>query len=168
MKCILSLSHGNSAPERGFSINKLILKVHGYSTYKDTLRALWLVKDELLQVGGETKFPITKEILADIKASYTRSEADQVEKNAAQETELQRRKESKAADAARESIHKEVKKAENDISEAKSGISVANNLIFEKAPENIGKRIQRQLKVGNERKKKFKEDLGKLENKKKN
>ena len=29
VKCVLSDSHGNSAPERGFSINKHLLNVHG-------------------------------------------------------------------------------------------------------------------------------------------
>ena len=71
-----------------------------------TLTALWLVKDELLQVGGETKFPVTKELLADIKASYTRYEADCFAKKASQEAKLQRKKESEAADNARESIKK--------------------------------------------------------------
>ena len=54
VKSVVSLSHRNSTPERGFSINKLILEVHGYSTYEDTLTALRLVKDELLRVGGES------------------------------------------------------------------------------------------------------------------
>ena len=30
MKCVLSLSHGNAVPERGFSINKIMLESHGY------------------------------------------------------------------------------------------------------------------------------------------
>ena len=131
IKCVLSLSHGNITPERGFSINKLILEVHGYSTYEDTLTALRLVKDELLRVGGKTKL-ITKELLADVKTSYTRYEADRIAKKAGQEAELRSKKDSEAADgAARESIHKEVKKVENDISEAKYGISVANDLILQ-------------------------------------
>ena len=45
-----------------------------------TLTALRFVKDELLEVGGETKFSFTKELLADIKASYTRYKADRVTK----------------------------------------------------------------------------------------
>ena len=151
IKCVLSLSHGNSTPERGFSINKLILEIHGYSKYEDTLTGLWFVKDEILRVGDETKFPITKYLLADIKASYTRYEADRVAKKAAQVAELRRKKESKAAVAARESLHKEVEKVVNDISEANLGISVANDLILQaqsdlkKALENKGKGIQRQL-----------------------
>ena len=91
--------------------------------YDDTLTAHRLVKDELRRVGGEIKFPITKELLADVKASYTRYEADRFAKKMAQEAKLRRKKESKAADAARESIHKEVEKVENYIFEAKSGIS---------------------------------------------
>ena len=87
---------------------------------------------------------------------------------------------SEATDAARESIHKEVEKVENDISEAKSGVSVASDLILqaqsdlEKALENKVKCIQKhlieiataKLKVGNERVLKFEEDLCKLEKKK--
>ena len=40
LHCLLVLPHGSSDPERGFSINKNILKVHGYSTKEDTLIAL--------------------------------------------------------------------------------------------------------------------------------
>ena len=59
IQCVLSLSHGNSTPERGFSINKLLLAVHGHNTYEDTIIALQMVKDELACVGGTCKFHIT-------------------------------------------------------------------------------------------------------------
>jgi hypothetical protein len=152
MNCVLSLSHGNSTPERGFSINKMILEIHGYSTYEDTLIALRLVKDELLRVGDETKFPVTRELLSEVKVSYSRYEAD-----------------------------REVEKVDGEIFEAKSAISVANDLILqaqndlEVALQNKGKDVQRnliesataKLKVGNERKRKFEDDLCKLERKRK-
>ena len=57
------LSHGNSTPERGFSVNKQLLDVHGYSTYENTIIALWMVKNERLRVGGILEFPITRELL---------------------------------------------------------------------------------------------------------
>ena len=76
----------------------------------------------------------------------------------------------------------ELEKVNDDICEAKSGISVANDLILqaqvdlEKAQERSdrGKNIQweliktatSKLKVGNERKRKFEGDLSKLEKKK--
>ena len=39
VKCILSLSHRNAVPERGLSINKKLLGIHGTATYKDTILA---------------------------------------------------------------------------------------------------------------------------------
>ena len=55
-QCGLWLSHENSTPERGFSVNKRLLDVHGCSTYEDTIIALRMVKDELLRVGGVLEF----------------------------------------------------------------------------------------------------------------
>ena len=52
LHCLLVLP-GNSDPERDFSINKNILKVHGYSTKKDTLTALCFIKDVLILTGGQ-------------------------------------------------------------------------------------------------------------------
>ena len=40
VKCLLSLSHGNADPERGFSLNKFVLNVHGSSLSNDTIEAL--------------------------------------------------------------------------------------------------------------------------------
>ena len=70
VKCVLSLSHGNSIPARGFSIDKLLLTVHGYFTYEDTIVALRLVEDELYWVGGEANFTINKELLSDVEVHF--------------------------------------------------------------------------------------------------
>ena len=43
VKCILSLSHGNSTPEWGFSINKYFLEVHQSSASEKTLESLRFV-----------------------------------------------------------------------------------------------------------------------------
>ena len=48
--------------------------------YEDSLTAVRLVKDKLLRISSETKLPINKELLVDIKASYTRYEVDSVAK----------------------------------------------------------------------------------------
>lgn len=37
MKCLFSISRGNIVPERGFSINKLLLDTHGSSTENDMI-----------------------------------------------------------------------------------------------------------------------------------
>ena len=38
-KCILSLSHGNAVPEKGFSINRKLVEVHGTALSKETIEA---------------------------------------------------------------------------------------------------------------------------------
>ena len=38
--CVLSLSHGNAALERGFSLNKNFLDIHGNSIQGETITAL--------------------------------------------------------------------------------------------------------------------------------
>ena len=52
VKCVLSLSHGNSVPESGFSINISMLEVHGHSLGEDTLEALRVVKDTSVNSGS--------------------------------------------------------------------------------------------------------------------
>ena len=52
VKCVLSLSHGNSVPESGFSINKSMLEVHGHSLGEDMLEALRVVKDTIVNSGS--------------------------------------------------------------------------------------------------------------------
>ena len=68
-KHVLSVSHGNSTPERGFSINKIMLETHEYTIYEDTIVTLRIVKDELNRVGSVTKFNIDKELIREVKIS---------------------------------------------------------------------------------------------------
>ena len=67
VKCVLSVSHGNSTPECGFSINKIMLETHGYTIYEDAIVTLKIVKDELNRVGSVTKFNIDKELIKEVK-----------------------------------------------------------------------------------------------------
>lgn len=75
-KTILSLSHGNAVPERGFSINKYILAAHGNALKEKTIVALRLVKDELCSVGGMENFKVTKSLMRFVKGAYASYEAD--------------------------------------------------------------------------------------------
>ena len=68
--CILTLPHDNAEPERGFSINKAILAVHGFSIKEDTLEALTLVKDFLILNGGVDEVEVTKELRKSCEASH--------------------------------------------------------------------------------------------------
>ena len=62
-KAVLSISHGNVVPERGFSINKYMLSVHGNAIQEDTLVSLRLIKDQLCLDVGLSKFKVTTELL---------------------------------------------------------------------------------------------------------
>lgn len=46
VKCVFSLSYGNSTPGRGFSMSKQMPESHGFTMYLEILEALRLVKDE--------------------------------------------------------------------------------------------------------------------------
>ena len=59
-KIASSLSHGNSAPENGFSINKYMIQLHGTSIDPGTIEALRFVKDYILSCGSILDIAITK------------------------------------------------------------------------------------------------------------
>ena len=49
---MLSLSHGDAVPERGFSINKILLDAHGPNIGEDKIVQIRLVEDELHRLVG--------------------------------------------------------------------------------------------------------------------
>ena len=73
---VLYLSHANIVPEKGFSINKHLLSIHGNFTNEETIVALRLIKDHLFKVGGPTKLKITPKLLVSVKNSFQRYNAD--------------------------------------------------------------------------------------------
>ena len=68
-KLILFLSLGNSAPENGFSINKLLLEIHGSSLKKETIEAIGMVKDSILKYESILDIPVTKEMISMVNTS---------------------------------------------------------------------------------------------------
>ena len=63
VKCVLVLSHGNADPERGFSINKHLIDIHGCNIGEETIEAIRLVKDHIIKSGGLEYVSITKKML---------------------------------------------------------------------------------------------------------
>ena len=63
------IPHGNAEPERGFSVNKHLLKIHGSATKEETIVALRLVKDTLIQFRGVMNIQIPKELLKSCQES---------------------------------------------------------------------------------------------------
>ena len=119
-----SLSHGNSTPERGFSVNKQLLAVYGYSTYEDTIIALPRVKDELLHVGGILVFPITPELLDSVSASWSKYEADCLARPQAENAERKKRAQMMEENERRIVAEKQVAEIDDKIVQCKSNISV--------------------------------------------
>ena len=70
-KAILSLSHGNVS-ERGFSINKYLLSIHGNSIVEKTIVALRLVKDFICSEGDFSNKIITRELSQSVKSFHSR------------------------------------------------------------------------------------------------
>ena len=66
------LSHGNTVPERGFSMNKILLECHSYTIDNDITAALRLVKNSIRKEGGLDKFPITRKVLNYSFESYAK------------------------------------------------------------------------------------------------
>ena len=92
VKWVLSVSHDNSTPESGFSDNKIMLETHRYTIYEDTIVALRIVKDELNRVGSVTKFNSDKELIKEVKLSYSKYEADRKAREALIEAQEGERK----------------------------------------------------------------------------
>ena len=54
-----------------------MLEAHAYAIYRKTIVALRTVKDdELNRVGSVRKFEIDKELIKEVKLSYSKHEAD--------------------------------------------------------------------------------------------
>ena len=62
------LNHGNSAPERCFSMTKIMLSAHSYTG--STTEALHLVKGEQRRVDGVIIFIITTDLILVVKEAY--------------------------------------------------------------------------------------------------
>lgn len=69
VKCVLSISHGNSVPERGFSINKRLLNINGNSTQNDTIVALRMVKDHISSVEGIMSVSMKKQLISSVQSA---------------------------------------------------------------------------------------------------
>ena len=143
IKCVLSVSHGNSTPERGFSINKIMLEAHGYSIYEDTIVALRTVKDELNRVGSLTKFQIDKDLIKEVKLSNSKYEADREERKALIEAQEAEKKKRIAEIKKQNEISKYKEVIDAEIEKCKSSLKVADNII-EDAKDNLQKALAKE------------------------
>ena len=133
-KCIMLLSHGNADPERGFSINKHLLSIHGHSIGEDTIQAIRLTKDYIIKCGGLEKVPITKKLLRSCKEARSKYEKDLNEKQQLALKEAEAVKAKKEAATENKKISKkqeELEKMNRDISSLNTGILIADKSVVE-------------------------------------
>ena len=179
IKCVLSLSHGNSVPERGFSINKLLLERHGYTLQGDTIEALRLVRDEIICVGGVMQFPITKKLIAEAKCARTRYQAHLSSQRDLEEKEMARKQQVVVETAARQEKRNELEQIEAEISKIETCMTAATEIIEEgneklqealstkgKLDRNLVQRAQSKIEIGIDRKRKLEGQLDILMKKK--
>ena len=138
--CVLPLSHGNANPERGFSINKHLLKIHGLTTSESTIEALRIVKDFLIRKGDIEKVSISKILIKNSQNSDALYKARLAEEN--------RQKQEAAENAKRVEEDNqnatEIEEIDNDILMIKNGIKIA-----EKSIKKGNLELENQLKQSN-------------------
>ena len=132
VKCLLTLSHGNADPERGFSLNKFLLDIHGSSIHNSTIESNRLVKDFLHHSGGTNNVEITKEMIISSRGARFRYEAYLQEKKR-QEEELPKQiqniaEEKEILDWNNKKI-KEIEQVDTDIETLRIGVQVAEKSI---------------------------------------
>lgn len=132
-KAYLSLSHGNAAPERGFSLNKSVLQDRE-QMHEDTIIAIRMVKDAVLMYGKPENFPITRRLL-DLCASSRKKyflHLD-VEKNQKELLAKQKQQENEKNEIRKKNTEKlsEIRKIESQIEEERLKLCVAEKLIEE-------------------------------------
>ena len=132
VKSLLIISHGNAEAERGFSINKHLLAVHGSATQEETIESIRMVKDYIKRCGGTDNVKITKQMVNDSKVAYRRYLDYLAEKKALEEKEKEAAKKSATAVAAVSADKKKeeaINTIDNDIQTLQCGIDIAEDTI---------------------------------------
>ena len=157
-----------------------MLKTHEHTIYEGTILTLRIVKDELNRVGKVTKLNIDKELIKEVKLSYSKYEMDQGARKAlikAQEAERNKQKEdlTKQVEAtkAKELLDVEIVKCKSSLKLADDIIEDAKgNLQKALLKKNVDRELNQQalskIEIGTKRKRKSENDLDILEKKKKN
>ena len=130
-KVILSISHGNSAPENGFSINKAMLDVHGHSLGESTIEALRFVKDALLQYSSILDIPITRSLLDNVKDARRRYVADLESAKKIEQEEEARKKKLEAQNKVEAEKSQELSVVRASLHQLQNSLAVADDSVKE-------------------------------------
>ena len=127
VNCILTLSHGNADPERGFSVNKQQLDLHGNTTDEHTLEALRIVKDYLIRNGGVEDFDVTSILINKCDNAHAQYDVYLEEKRKQENRVI----EMKAAAADENKKIGDLQQIERDIGLLQNGLKMTEDIIKE-------------------------------------
>jgi len=137
-KAVLTLSHSNAIPDRGFSVNKAMLGKEQLSLGENTIAALCIVKDTVRLFGSATSVPITKDLLTAARKAHSeyqlyleeqqRQKAAELHKDVELEKELEEKRQLKNKE---DSLLQQLRKEEKAELEQKHELATAKELIYE-------------------------------------
>ena len=128
---ILSISHGNSAPENGFSINKAMLDAHGNSLGESTIEALRFVKDAILRYPSILDIPVTRSLIDNVKDARTRYMADLESTRKIEQEEAARKRELDAQKKVEYEKSEELSVVRVSLQQLQNGLAVADDSVKE-------------------------------------
>ena len=168
---MLSISHDNSVPERGFSINKHLSSLHGSLIKDETIVALRMVKDYILSVGGITKVSVNKQLFSSVKSARQRYESDLAVKRRLEEAKQSEKEKKQEIDSLNEELQliaEQLKMKENGIEVALETVEEGNKnlekeLAAPKGSKGKMQQAQSMISMSLERKRKLEEEIKELE-----
>ena len=122
---------GNADPERGFSINKYLLPVHGSQIKEGTIE---LVEDQNIQRNGIMNVPITKDLLKSCQSAsqkynvYLEAKKDEEELRKKRELEAATKKQ---ASNENENLKVELEQCKRDLEILELGVKIAEDTLAE-------------------------------------
>ena len=179
-KSICVLPHANADPERGFSLNKKILDVHGSSIQEDTIVALRFVKDELILRGGVLNIKLNRELIDLCKGARKIYQDHLIALERQKELECKAREEAerrKESEKGRKEKVERIQKMERDLELLMTGVIAADKAISE-GNDYMGKEVvkekadlrnmrtyQSQISMGVKRKQELQGEIAELKSK---
>ena len=133
-KTVASLSHRNSAPANGFSINQCNIGLHGNSIQADTIKVLRMVKDTILSHGSIFDVPITKGLLESVKLDKQQYSHDLENKRKLKEAEvkqLQMLTEKNKEKEIKEKVQQELQELNSEVRQISDSLAVADDIVKE-------------------------------------
>ena len=154
-----------------------MLECHGYTMKNNTISTLRLVKDEVLRVGGVLKFPITKDLMEQVKGSRAKYTTDLEQQKALEEKEKKEREDAAAIAEVTQNKENKLDEVDSKIRKCELSVKAANEIIEDgnkklqeallckKLDRNIVQSAQSKIEIGLERKRKCENDLVALKEK---